>query len=458
MDPGERLADFAARLSYEQLGESTVSAAKLLILDSLANIAVGAVNPKAKICRSYFEQMGGKEESTVLIFGDRLPAPAAAFVNGVMLHTTDFDDTHSDVQFHAMCCIFPAALACAEAKGGVDGRLFITAIVAGTDIGSRTALAMKQGIHIGWLPATVSGGIGAAAAAGRIMDMDGNTLLNAMGIQYGETCGNRQALMDRAGSKHILPGFTAQSAVISTYLAREGLDGPKNIFRGAYGLANLFCGGELDEKFLFDGLGERFETERLGIKPYPACRETHAAIDAALKLYHDHGIRAEEIESVETTVPDVAFEWCGAPFEIGEDTNLQMAAQFNIPYTVAIALAKGSVGAKDFMPDEIKRNGHIRALASRVRVFRNEELKGKNVSVPVEIRARTKDGREVSARVEKRKGDPDNPMTVQDCRNKFLLCWKDAGLDPKTGKKIIEYVENLEGLDDIGELVKAMTP
>jgi 2-methylcitrate dehydratase PrpD len=114
------------------------------------------------------------------------------------------------------------------------------------------------------------------------------------------------------------------------------------------------------------------------------------------------------------------------------------------------------VRVKDVMPEEILKSDSVRDLAEKVKVARNDRLVGKKVSVPVEIRVERHNGETLSEEVQHRKGDAEYPITMDECRDKFLLCWQDAGLEQDSGEEVIRYVEKMEELADVSDLADAM--
>ena len=169
------LARNVANVQYENLPTEVVEITKKHILDELGAIVGGSA---ALGCRELVEQIkewGGKEESTILVWGGRVPAHHAAQVNSTMSHALEYDDTHPISADHAGAAVIPAGFAIAERKGKIRGKELITAIALGIDLSYRLALAPKyrtKYCHDGWWPSQLHGYFGAAATVGKILGFD----------------------------------------------------------------------------------------------------------------------------------------------------------------------------------------------------------------------------------------------------------------------------------------------
>ena len=140
MSESNHLARFVRQLTYDELPSEVVEYAKILILDGIGVALGGFETTHARIIARFVKKMGGSPESTVWVYGDKVPCPNAAFANGVMIHSIDFDDTHDIL--HPGCAIILSAFAIAE-KMKASGKELITAIIAGYEVSARVALAVN---------------------------------------------------------------------------------------------------------------------------------------------------------------------------------------------------------------------------------------------------------------------------------------------------------------------------
>ena len=186
------------------------------------------------------EQMrdwGGKPEATVWVFGGKLPATEATFVNSTLTHALDLDDVHLPSMTHITSVIVPSAIAVGEATGA-SGKETLAAIVIGVEVATRLAVPERRQLKGGFLPTSVLGGFGAAAAACRLKGCSLDQTVNALGIFYAHASGNRQALFDHTLTKRIQPAIAARAGVFAAYLADAASPG-----RNASSKARPACSG-----------------------------------------------------------------------------------------------------------------------------------------------------------------------------------------------------------------------
>ncbi|MBW1689495.1 MAG: MmgE/PrpD family protein [Deltaproteobacteria bacterium] len=300
----DTLARYVAETNYDMLPREVIDETKKFILDT---IGVGLAGVREPGCREVVDLVktwsSNAAGSTIIFYGDKVSPPEAAFANSVLMHALDFDDTLDSSAMHTHVSSLPAALALAEVQEGTRGKYLITAVCLGVDITCRIASAITT--PLSWIRTATCGSFGAAAAAAKILGATEKEVLASLGIVYSQTAGNAQCLVDGGLVKRMQPGFSARSGVLSAALALRGVTGATNIFDGEYGFYNLYERGKVMVERATENLGSHFGVMDLSIKPYPCCRMTHAAIDAALELSGLHVIDPEGIEGVERsgTIP-----------------------------------------------------------------------------------------------------------------------------------------------------------
>lgn len=445
------------RTHYSDLSPEVVEKTKTFILDTLGVAAAGS---GAEGCKEVVDQMlywGGKPESTIWFFGGRVPSFHAAMANAMMAHAMEFDDTHDEIGAHCHVSVLPASMAAGEQRGRVSGKELITAVTLGVDLLCRLGQSIK--LFYSWHPTGILGAYGAAFAASKILGLNEEEMLNAIGIAHAQTPGcNRQARKEGVLSKRMQPGFSAMGGVLSSNLALRGLTGAKAAIEGEHGFFNLYK--DHGEKFdpdkatqkLLDGLGNRYEVMNLSTKPYPACRSTHPAIDGVLEIVRSEQIRSDDIESVTVYTSAATMEKVGQPFEIG--TNPQIDSHYSIPFSVAVALLRGRVCLGDFEVDNVK-NPEVIRLAKKIRCIIKPELKGR---LPTIIDLMTKHGETFSKTVNVIKGHPSKPLTKKERTEKFLTCWNKASkpLPQENANGLIQTVERLEEMEDLSQLIRLL--
>ena len=261
-------AKMVTTLRYEDIPPEAVEATKRDILDTLSTTLAGSSAEGTQILIDQVKYWGGRKESSIMVFGDKVPSPAAALVNGQMAHARDYDDTYHLARIHVGAVNVPTGFAVAEKVGKVGGKELITAILMGIDIEIRLGLAAK--LWTQFHPTATFGFFGACATAGRLLRLNRTQMLNAFGIAYSQAAGNKLAMYDGSFTKRLQPGLSARGGVLSAHLAKRGYIGTINNFENKEaGFFALYHGGQYDPEALTDKLGKYFDVVRLGYKPHP---------------------------------------------------------------------------------------------------------------------------------------------------------------------------------------------
>jgi 2-methylcitrate dehydratase PrpD len=423
-------AEFSANLTVDRMPAPVIAAATANLFDTLACATAGISANGVKELAGIAVDWGGKPEAAIWCTSHRVPAHHAAWVNGMMSHARDFDDTHDAAVLHAGVSVVPAAVAAAEMRGDATGADLLAGVAAGLELICRLGVATTIGIiESGFIYTSLFGHFAATAAAARVMGFNAEQTVNALGIAYSQAAGTHQVTRDAALTKRIQPGFAAKTALISVAMARAGIRGARETFEGVDGLFRTYLRGRYDGDALREGLGTRFEFTNLSYKPYPCCRFNHTAIDAALDIRRQLGGDVSRIQSISAEVNGQSYQAVCTPPAMRKSPETIVQAQFSLPYTVACALTKGSVGLADFT-DAGLRNPAVRALAPKVEAGIGAEIErawSRNVS-PTRLVVKTDVGT-FEARVDTPRGHPDAPMSMADFDAKMRGCLDISGLD-----------------------------
>jgi len=446
----QKMATYLEQQNFDDLPASVIETAKNFILDILATGIAGWEAPGCReAVQTVTEFKPENQEGTSTILGHNLrTTPAeAAFANSTIMHALDFDDTLDSSALHTMVSVFPAALALGEAKQA-SGKELLVAVVLGVDVICRLAAAITN--PLSWIRTATCGSFGAAAAAGKILALSQEEQMNNFGIVYSQTAGNAQCLLDGSLVKRMQPAFASRAGVFSSLLAQKGITGARYPFTGEYGFFNLYEGGEVDINRVTDNLGRHYGIMDLSIKPYPSCRMTHAAINAALLLSSRETFKLSDIRQVEVRVAEMAAEMVGKPFVIRD--NPQVDAQFSIPYTVAVALLRGKPRLEDFTRERIV-DPQIQSLSDKVKIAVDHELAVSDIE-QVTLTVETQDGRQFNEKQEYLPGSPTLPLTTNECQEKFHDCvtFSQRPDFRRREAEIVDMVLNLENITDIREL------
>jgi 2-methylcitrate dehydratase PrpD len=446
----ERLAEFAAGLRFEDIPQPVIAKAKQHILDILGISLAASQLPYASMLSSLVRQWQGKPESTILVYGDKVPAPSAVLANGSFSHGLDFDDTHTASITHASTCVVPAALAVGEAVGA-DGKTLLTAAVAGYETIARIGLAAPGKFHDrGYHATPLCGTFAAALTAGKLLGHKADAMASALGICGSQAAGIQEFLDDGSWTKRLHPGWAGHSGVIAAQLAGLGFKGPHKVLEGRFGLFSTHLGaGNFAEASLTAGLGTTWETLRIAFKPYPCCHFNHAYMDAAQQLMREHRFSPQDIAELECIVPhEEAIVVC-EPSAIKVAPPTTYAALFSLPYCIAVLLVEGKAGLDEFSEMKIKEP-RILAVAERIR-HRVEEVPEFPASLPGWVTLRLQDGRTFERREPVNRGHPDNPMATAEVQAKFRDNARRT-LPATQVEAIIQMVDRLEELSCLVDL------
>jgi 2-methylcitrate dehydratase PrpD len=416
MTLAERLATFAADLTYDALPAAVVADVKLRALDILGIALAASAHEVGPPMRGGLEAWAGRGECTVIGAKFTASAPIAIMVNGTLAHGLDFDDTHAPSVTHASAVVIPTVLALGEAAG-LDGRAVITAAVAGYESIARIGMGAPAAFHSqGWHATSTCGTFAAALAAGVCERLDRATLTSALGIAGSFASGVMEFLEDGSWVKRLHPGWAGQAGATAAALARAGFPGPATILEGRYGLYRTFVSTDPDPR-PFDTLGRTWETLNVGFKPYPACHYLHAFLDCALALREAHRLDPDAIEAVECLVPPTGMPIVAEPREAKLRPRTSYDAQFSLPYSVAAALVDGRVDLDTYATDRLG-DPRVLALAERVACRPDPDTTFPN-GFPGWVRVRLTDGRVVETREPDGRGGPARPLPPRAIVEKF---------------------------------------
>ncbi len=414
-----RLAGYVAALEFKDIPPEVRERAKALTLDFLGS-AIRA-RRDAESTPTLFKTLealalDARGESTV--FGDtRAWSPAiAALLNGALGHSLDFDDTHADSSLHPSAPVVPAAFAVGELVGA-SGREVLTAIVAGYEVCCRLGNALDPTSHYarGFHPTATAGTFGAAAAAAKLFKLPQDRIIAAFGVAGSQAAGSLQFLVNGAWNKRYQVGASAMNGVIAATLARNDFVGATESIEGKHGLLVGYSDNAHPEKAVAD-LGKVYETMKIGVKPYPSCRYTHAALDALIAMRREHNLTPDQIKRVEIGLHRNGITLTGDAATKRHPTSV-VGGQFSMFFTGAVALDQGRFGWDDY---HRLGDAAIDALADKFDVVQDDRLEtGRKHPFGARVSITTDDG--VHERIhDDPSGEPNSFPDSQAMAQKFL--------------------------------------
>lgn len=445
------LAEYTANLMYENLPTVVIAAVKQCVMDFLGVAYAGSLENPSLIMKETCEKIMGGSGCQLLTTG--FPAAGllqAAMCNAAFGHALDMDDIHNSSIIHLAAVTIPAALALGQIRGS-NGKMFITSIVAGYEIGARIGLAVNPSSYYFWHTTATVGNFSAAAACSRILSLTPAQTLHALGSAGTQAAGLWEFLADGAMSKFLHCGKACMNGIISAELAQKGYTAATRILEGEKGFIRAISPAP-DFEALTRDLGKSYMILGNSYKPYPCCKHTHPAIYAVLKIMEEAKVRFDDVESIHAKVYAVAKDLVG-----NKDPQTSYGCKFSLPYCVSAALFFGDVSTKHFSEDCF-HDPTLRSMLARVHVVVDEKIETIFRNNPhqwtQQIEIRTHAGKTFVERVDFPKGDPENPMSFDETIAKFSRLTTDI-LSERECTYIIDKVSKLETLTDLTELFPA---
>ncbi len=398
------LVSFVRRLDPANLSERVLHQASRCVLDVVGVAVAGTRTPMTQISARFAYEQFSPGKATVI--GSRRPLGpiGAAWVNCNAASALDLDDGHRLAMGHPGAVVIPAALAIAEVTG-VSGREFLAAIVAGYEVAVRASVARVPWYKDRMYSSGIWGVFGAAAAAGKLLGFDEATLQSAIGNAASHGPFPPGGLQANYSMVKEVIGWAGMTGCGAALLAQQGFIGPEDV---------MDYSGRWDPAQLVEGLGDPDRYAILGIyfKPYAVCRWAHPSVDAVLELAGRHGVRPGEIEKI---LVETFYEVTRL---VNYAPRNAIAAQFSIPFALAVALLYGRIEPGDVSEVNLKKP-EILTLAQKVDVIVDPDI---NSQFPAKTIARvtmhTTRG-SFEATVEYPRGNPENPLSHADLVAKF---------------------------------------
>ncbi|MFK0334345.1 MmgE/PrpD family protein [Rhizobium sp. NPDC090275] len=442
--------------TYQQLPAVAVDKAKTFLLDTFGVGVAGCYGFGLENIIRVAKSWGSGDEATVWVSGERLPAPAAAFVNAYQIHSLEYDCVNEDAVLHPMATIISALLAYAERRSAqgrpINGRDFLTAAVLGVDMSVFLGKSAKGPISF-FRPAT-AGGFGAASAIGKLEGFDVETLTRSLGNQYGQSSGTLQSHVEGSPLLGMQVGFNSRAAIASCDFAREGILGPADVLTGRYGYFRLLEEGPFDVEYGRKELEEHFQIELMSHKPFPTGRLTHGAVDGLNRLITKHGFSPDDIAEIVCTVPPLVNRLVGRADLPDPAPNY---AKLCLAFVAGTYLNHGKVDVEHFIGAEVLQNKRTHSFASLVKIIQDNNP-NESAMTPQTVAVTLKNGTRHEVFVEAAYGHHTNPLSREEHLDKFRRCWKRTRkLDLAAGETLIKVVDDFEDIQDVAEIAKYLT-
>tara|TARA_Y100001936_G_scaffold209001_1_gene214800 strand:+ start:358 stop:1722 length:1365 start_codon:yes stop_codon:yes gene_type:complete len=446
----QRSLDYLASMKFEDIPPNVVDRCKQLLLDYIG-VTFGGVYlaDSSQPIMNGIEKLvsGASGMSQVIGFPYKYPAHYASLANATLAHSMDFDDTHQESIIHPGTPIFSSNLALAQEyeKSGMD---FLLASIIGYDITLKIGRTHGPLIHRKGFHATATTNIfGCTAAGGKLLNLSTDVIQNAMGLNVSQIAGSQQFLENGSWNKRFHTGLTPHNSILSLVMAQNGYLGASDPIEGKFGYFNLYAESEISDFSIFDTYGIDFEVMNTAVKPYPCCRFSHATIDAVLDITRSNNINYSDISNIDISMGKTGYDMVGYSSEFPTNT---VEAQFSAYFAAAVAAIKG-----EYLWDSYQLIGDktLEQVMGKVNVSQkmfDHEMQS-NISVT------TNNGETYEQNVEYPKGEPENPVSWTDTRNKFFGLAQPLVGDEKA-EAIYEFVYNLESKQSMREINSFLIP
>ena len=423
----EQLAAFAVRTTSDGAPAAVRGSVRQRVLDVIGlQLAARSLDTSVGAL-SYAHAQGGPEQANVVGDHGRISAPWAAFANGVLAHSLDYDDTHLPSVLHPSASVVPAALAAAETSGA-DGARVLDAIAVGIEVVVRLGMAgydreLRNSVFFehGQHATSICGTVGSAVAASLLIDGSERGVVDAIGVSASMAGGIIEANRTGGTVKRLHCGWAAHAGVSAAQLVTHGFTGPPTALEGRFGFFEAFLQGGVALHEVTDRLGEHWEVPGIFFKPYPANHFTHTALDAA-RAVRARGVETADIEQITLGVAGATVRTIGEPIEVKRAPETGYQAQFSGPYMVALGFFGGGglgAGLDDFT-DALVHDPQRRELMAKVDVVADpacDEVFPYQFPATLTVRTRSGDVHEVAV-MANRGGDGD-PLSDDELATKF---------------------------------------
>ena len=398
------IAQFVSGLRYEDIPGEVIARIKLLMLDSLGCALYGAGLEWSRILRQTLGAVDTTQGCRVWGTAEKLSAPHAALVNGTLVQSFELDDVHRQGVLHVGAVTLPPLLAVTELRPGMSGRDFLTAAVAGYEIGPRVGKCMgPQHIGQGWHSGATVGVFSAAAGAAAALRLSPEKTVHALGIAGTQAAGLMAAQFG-AMVKRMHAGRSAESGLYGALLAEQDFTGILDVFEAPYGgFCTTFSRStdRFDLKELSWELGKQWETLRISLKFYSCVGSNHTTLDAIRMMQAATPFGPDDVEEIVVHGSHVTVEHVGWPYEPQGLTS----AQLNLPFCVATLLLEGDVFVDQFSEAVVTDQKRI-ALSRKVKVVHDPAIteRGSNYRHMVRVQVALKNGTRMERTVEAPRG------------------------------------------------------
>ena len=438
-----QLAQFLVESRWRDLSSEVRHEAKRTIVNFVGTALGGCRDEAVELAMRALARFFGPAQATVIGRGERADPLSAAFLNAVSANVLEFDDTHLQTVIHPAAPVVPAVFALSEVRP-VSGHDLMHAVVLGVEAECRIAKAVTPSHRRGWHITSTCGVFGAAAAAGKLLDLDGQRMVWALGNAAAQSAG----LIENLGSmaKSISVGSAARNGLAAALLAEQGFTGADQAIEGTYGFGRVMSEA-VDFGMIGNSLGDSWEISSNAYKPYPCGVVLFPVIDGCLELRERHGLVADRIAQIRVRGHPLLRIRTDRP-----DATTGREAKVSAQHSVAVAFLYGAAGLAQYA-DACVAEPVVLDLRRRVIV---EE----DATVPVEtafVTVETTDRQRLQIHVTEARGTMARPMSDAELEAKFFSLAA-HGAPAVDAQRLAGAIWSIEHEQDIARMIKLTIP
>lgn len=442
--PSQVLANFAVQSSEKLITAELRHECKRALMNYFAVALVGAKDPTIEKAYGVLSKFAGNAEARIIGRSEKTDILNAAFFNAAAANVFDFDDTHFPTIIHPTGPV-AAALFALGAQQRISGVDFMQAFTLGVEAECRIGNAVSPGHYQrGWHITATCGVFGAAIAAGKILKLDSQQMIWALGTASAQAGGLVENLGYMAKSAGV--GNAARNGLLSALLAAQGFDGPPLPLEGVHGFLRV-TGDNANMAEITEGLGEQWEALNNTYKPYPCGVVLNPVIEACLNIQAQTAFDAGNIEVITVTGNPLLRARADRP-TVASGRESQVSAQ----HAVAVSLLSGKAGVDQFSDAAVVDPG-VKALAARVQVIEKAGVPVESVLVEMYL----KNGDTLSENIAAAKGCKANPLSDRDLEEKLRELSVHGG-NCNEPDRLIAAVWAIDSVEDMNTLLDLAVP
>ena len=444
MGATEILANYGISSESDQIPQSVIHEGKRCFINFLAVSLYASRDPSLDILLDVFKLEGGKQQSSIAGVRARTTIQNAALANGYLGHLEDYDDTHFPTVIHPSSPTLPSSLSIGEHLSA-SGKDVLVASILGMELCCRIGMAVHpHHYNEGWHITGTCGVFGSAIAAGRILGLSADQMIAALGIAGTQASGIREVFGSMTKPFH--PGRSAQSGLLATLLAQRGFTSAETILEGRRGFGEVLS-DKCDWNVATNALGERWELQMNGLKPYACGVVIHPLIDAMIAFRNNQGIDYRDVHSISAKVHPLVIELVNRP-----NPRVGLEGKFSYQHSMAVGLIDGSAFPAQYTDSRVL-DPDVANLRDKIDATIDPRMGEDSTEITITLQ----NGTSHEETVLHATGAPENPLSDSMLNEKFRVL--SEGILPNTQiEHLLDLLWNMDQVPDISEIMELTRP